>query len=149
MGPCACAFRALFFSFAHKTHVEQQRTLCPTPKTIVFKNILRSGSSPSTEFYFPQKGRSVSNSYFFYSSKVYFIKIRIRFPILHVHTCIIRAIHSAQLPKLFTLWAVPPLYIFYYFYSFRYFIHICIILPIHFIKIRIGQSTRGEGALRE
>jgi hypothetical protein len=60
-----------FFSFAHKTKMEQQRTLCPTRKKIFcFQKILLSGS-PTTEFYFPQKGPSVSNSYF-YSSMVFY-----------------------------------------------------------------------------
>lgn len=49
---------ALFFAFAHKTHMEQQRTLCPAPKKIVFKKYSPFGQSHHRILFSPK--RSVS-----------------------------------------------------------------------------------------
>ncbi len=147
MGTCACAFRPFFLRLPTRPTWNNNALSAQPPKKLFSKNILLSGS-PTIEFYFPQKGRSVSNSYFS-SSKVFYTNTYM-VPVLHIHTCIIRAIHSTQLPKFFTKFFFPlgsstTIFFFSYFYSFRYIIHICIFFPIYFIKICVGQKHKGKG----
>ncbi len=78
MGTYACAFRPFFLRLPTRPTWNNNALSAQPHKKNCFQKILLSGS-PTTEFYFPKKlGRSVSNSYF-YSCKLFFIKIRIRF----------------------------------------------------------------------
>jgi hypothetical protein len=154
MGTCACAFRPLFFFVCPQDPRGTTTHSLPNPQKNCFQNILRSGnSSPSTEFYFPQKGRSVSNSYFYtllryiwskyvYGS-LYFTYIRVLF--------VPYTLPNSQnyLPKNYLPFGQFHHYFFFfsYFYSFRYFIPHLYNFPYTFHKNTYRAKQKGGRGL--
>lgn len=120
----------LFFYRLPTRPTWNNNALSAQPQKKKIQKILVSGS-PTTEFYFPQKGGSVSNSYF-YSSRV-FIRIRIWFMYLIYIRVLFRAIHSAQQKN-------SP---FGQFHHYFFFLFLMYIFPIHFIKIRCRAKHKG------
>lgn len=134
MGTCACAFRPFFFFIVcpQDPHGTTTHSLPNPKKKNCFQKNSSFGQCHHRILISPKRsvGRSVSNSYF-YSSRVFYTKYvygsctSYTYVYYSCHTlCPTKNSPFGQFHHYFFLF-------FSYFYSFRYFIHICIFFSLY------------------